>query len=263
MPILAATLVVCSAIGVALVLASVAFGKTPVTYSAGRTSAVATRGGELVSGAERQVSRHTARAVAAAINLRRGDLPTLKQGPSPTPGEVQQDAQIAAALARCYGGPPYSDVLADVASPPFLGGSGSSAGFIASETEIFPSAALASDDIDAGSKPGGIACILSAWRAVMSPSAPAGQVLRGHAVNIASVVAGTGIPFATRMTFTASPSASSNANPTIVGRVDLFGFVRGQAEVQLTVQTDGAVPAASTERRLVTLLVARAGTAIG
>jgi len=213
--------------------------------------------------AERQLTKSQAGAVATAINLRHADLPSLKLGPSLTPAQLAQAHQLSAAVARCYGGPPYSEVLADVASPLFKEGSGGGATLIESETEIFPSAALAADDLAASGRPKGLACILSAYRALIGVGTPSGLLVRGQVSAIAPVVAGTGVTFATRLTFTTQASGSFTTAATIISRVDLFAFVRGQAEGSLVVQTAGAVPSASTERRLVELLVARERTAIG
>jgi hypothetical protein len=76
---------------------------------------------------------------------------------------------------------------------------------------------------------------------------------------IASVVAGTGMSLAIRMSF----ARQSGAKTHKLAVVDLFGFVRGQVETTLTLQTGGSIPSATTERRLARLLVARARAEIG
>jgi hypothetical protein len=213
--------------------------------------------------APRQVSASDAAAVATAINVRHADLASFAQGPALTPSQLAQVHQLSAQLTRCYGGPPYGELFADVGSPAFTAGTGAGATVIGSETEIFPSAALAAEDLAAAARPRGLACLLSVWRALIGLTAPAGEVVRGAVSRIAQTVAGTGVAVAIRMTFSAEPSGSFTTASAVIGRVDTFAFVRGQAEGSLSVQTQGAVPDAATERRLCQLLVARARAAIG
>jgi hypothetical protein len=215
-------------------------------------------GGVVVAAAAiRHVTRSQAPAIVAAINLRHSDLPDLSQGPASTPAELQADNQANAEMARCYGGPAYSLVLASAASR--LYGSASDGGTaIISETEIFPSTALASKDLATGGGPAGQACEIAGWRGVFSAKVPPASIV-AQVSAITSVVAGTGMSVAIRMSFARRSGTTTHA----LAVVDLFGFVRGQVETTLELQTGGSIPSATTERRLARLLVARARAAIG
>lgn len=228
-----------------------------VTRCAAVAATIGCAGSLAAHAAERRVTREQAHAVAATINLRPGDLPGAQLGPA-----VPSDRNASAALARCDGGPPYSDVLADVASRPFVAGTSNlrTLLIISSETEIFPTPALAASDLAASSRPRGTACVLASWRSAMHVK---GEVTTGEVSSIARNVIGTGVRAAIRLTFTSRSSRSPTARGTITSRVDLFAFVRGQAETFLTVQTGGAVFSASTEHRLAEILVKRAGAAVG
>jgi len=65
-------------------------------------------GALVAQAAGRQISKSQAHAVAAAIDLHRGDLPTFT--PQPNSGANTGSA----AFVICYGGVPYGQVLADV-----------------------------------------------------------------------------------------------------------------------------------------------------
>ena len=82
----------------------------------------------------------------------------------------------AAEMARCYGGPPYSVVLANVLSPLYgqLAHGGST---IISDTEVFRSAALAADDLAAAGRPLGVQCLLAGYRADFIAEMPTAHIV--------------------------------------------------------------------------------------
>jgi hypothetical protein len=196
--------------------------------------------------AERDVSPSRAHSVASSINLRHGDLPTFTEYPN-GPGSGN------AALATCYGGVPYNEVLADVYSPEFAT-SGASRTLVDSETEIFPSAALAARDLTAANRPRGWSCLLAAWRAAIAP-AFTGQTVTDQVAPLRGSF-GSDVPFAVRMTFQVRPKTST-ATPHTVAVDDSFTFDDGQAEVGLDVTQSDGTPSASLEQRLIAVLLAR------
>jgi hypothetical protein len=210
--------------------------------------------------AQRHVTKPQATALADSLNLRQGDLPGFKQignEAPPTPAA----RKVNAAFAACYGGPNYSDIYADAESPAFEERT-PPATFAVTETEIFPTAALASRDIAAAAGPLGRKCALTFGRAAVSPSK--GSKLVASLTPIASRVSGIGAAIAWRLTLTQVPTSTGGPAKTVVATQDEFSFVRGQAEIGLDVgTTSAAVPSAALERRLASLVVARARSVIG
>jgi hypothetical protein len=210
--------------------------------------------------AQRQVAKSHATSVADSLNLRKADLSGFKQigheGPPAAPAR-KLDAEFAA----CYHGPPYSDVYADVQSPAFQAATPSTT-FVVTETEIFPTAALASRDIAAASGARGRACALSFGRATVT--AQKGTKILATLTPIASRVSGTGAVIAVRLTLTQAPTSHGGPAKKVIGTQDEFNFVRGQAEIGLDIATNSAAaPSASLERRLASLVSARARSVMG
>jgi hypothetical protein len=221
-------------------------------------------GAALVTGAgaalasERTITRADAFAVATAIGVRHGDVPRLKAQSNPmTAQEMAQSAQLTA----CVGGVPESEALADTQSPNFVNRSGPS-GTLSSGTEILPSSALVAQDFDATTGPHGLPCLLKQLRQELVGKPPKGETVTAHAGTIPPIVSGADRAFAYRVTVivTVTHKTTTLILPLYV---DLIGFTYGQAEVSLTVEAVGSKPSASLERRLATLLVARARAAIG
>jgi len=210
--------------------------------------------------AQRQVTKAQATAVADSLNLRHGDLPGFTQiGRQMPPSAAAQ--KVNAAFAACYGGPPYSGVYADTQSPTFQG-SAAPATVVVSETEIFPSAALAARDIASAAGALGRACALAFGRATLSP--PKGTKIIDTLTPIASRVSGTGAAIAVRLALIQVPTSTGGPARTVIATQDEFSFVRGQAEIGLDVGTaSGAAPSASLERRLASLVAARLRSVMG
>lgn len=210
--------------------------------------------------AQRQVTRAQATSVAGSLNLRKADLTGFtqigQQGPPPA-----AERKLNAEFAACYGGPPFSGIYATVKSPVFQEGAHSTTSAV-TETEVFPTAALASRDIAAAAGARGRACVLSFGRASASPQK--GTKILATLTPIASRVSGSGAVIALRLTLTRAPTSAGGPAKKVIGTQDEFSFVRGQAEIVLDVATNSAAaPSAALERRLALLLSARARSVIG
>lgn len=209
-------------------------------------------------GSHRTVTRRDAHAVAVAINLRHGDLPTLAAQSNPL---TAQQRRFSAQLTACLGGVPNSEAYADAQSPTFTG-SGSSSLTISSTTEVLPSAALVAKDLAAVRSAKGIPCLQRQLGAQLKASLAKGDTLSIHGVLLPAIVSGSDGTFALRFNVVVGVK---QAGATVPVRVyyDTIGFAYGQAEVGFDVLTTATVPSTSLERRLGASLLARARAAIG
>jgi hypothetical protein len=208
--------------------------------------------------ADPQISRAQAPAVAAAISLRHGDLPGLKEQPNPI---TAQETAANDQLTACIGGVPASRALADTQSADFSTSSGTSE-TVNSATEILPSVALVAKDFGAITGRRGLPCLLAELRGELVGKPPKGETVSGHAWHLAPVVSGAGGAFADR--FSVVVRVVHKTTTLILPLyVDLIGFIYGQAEVSLSIETVGSEPSGSLERTLAARLLARARAAIG
>jgi len=204
------------------------------------------------------VTPRDAVAVAVRINLRDADL-TASMGwsssPPPPPATVHQED---ASLPACYGGVPYRDVLADVLSPLFVGGTGLD-GRVSSEVVMYASPALAARDFAAFDTARGRGCALADLG--MYADAHIRRVASERVAVLPASPAGTGGMLATRYTLGLVVTGVKR----IVNFVeDEYVFTSGQAEVLLAVDAQSLLaiiePSQSVERRLLALLISRART---
>ena len=211
--------------------------------------------------ASRPITPGTARAAATAVNLRQRDVPGLTQLPPLTASQVARGHRGSAMLVACYGGVPYGRVLADVSSPGFQTVGAAYGETVSSDTEIFPSAALAASDLAAAVRPRGRACVLAAYRADLAGMLSASQRLSGAIAVLRVTLAGVRA-VGVRMTFAVRPRAAppSAAVPIVI---DAIGFSYGQAQVALVVISNPGAPPPAQERALAATLLARARTTLG
>ena len=211
--------------------------------------------------APRPITPGKARAAATAVNLRQRDVPGLTQLPPLTASQVARGHRGSAMLVACYGGVPYGRVLADVSSPGFQTVGAAYGETVSSDTEIFPSAALAASDLAAAVRPRGRACVLAAYRADLAGMLSASQRLSGAIAVLRVTLAGVRA-VGVRMTFAVRPRVAppSAAVPIVI---DAIGFSYGQAQVALVVISNPGAPPPAQERALAATLLARARTTLG
>jgi len=209
--------------------------------------------------AARTVTRTQAPAVANAISLRHGDLPTLTQSPDPI---TAQQLQVENKAIACAGAVPLSKAFANAQSPIFQS-SGTSVLAINSGTEILPSTQLVAKDFAATERPRALPCVLAEVETGLSATLPAGAKLTdARAVRLPPVVTGMADSLAVRCSIDVRVSQGATTT-TVPVYADDIGFADGQAEVSLVVDTTAAAPSASLERRLAAVLVARARATLG
>jgi hypothetical protein len=209
--------------------------------------------------AHRVIPRQRARAVAASINLRHGDLPSYAQQPNPT---TAPEKRINAQLAKCIGTTPDSAALADVQSQSFVS-PGTVSIDVGSTAEIQRSAATVASDLRAITAPRALRCFESELSTQLRASIGSkGTLLSLTGKSVPSVVRGSDGTFAFRFTFvTAVNQGKQTVN--VPAYADFVGFGWGQAEVSLSIETELAPPPAALERQLAARLVSRARAAIG
>ena len=206
----------------------------------------------------RAVTQADARSVATAINIRKVDVPKLKQQSNPiTATQLRQEAQLTA----CVGGVPPSDALANTQSPDFVTTTGTSV-TVNSGTEILPSAALVAKDFAAVTGPRGLPCLLADLRTELVGTPPKDETVKSYASDLRPVVSGADGAFADRFSVIITVTHKT-ATLILPLYVDLVGFTYGQAEVSLSIEAVGSKPPTALEHRLAALLLARARTAIG
>lgn len=195
-------------------------------------------------------------AVAAAINLRPADMPKLKHTPATT---SSQGHQIDLELTGCVSQSSRSKPLADLQSP-VLSRTSPHVLAVSSETLIQSSATLAEGDVAAAKHASVLACLISVLKE-STLGAPPGYTLTVDGAWLPWVVHGGSAAFGLRLTVTYH--RVNDAKGDISAVADVIQFAYRQADVLLSVSTDDTEPSTSTERRLVTLLLARAKSATG
>ncbi len=215
-------------------------------------------GGAWAAGAVELTGRSKAQSVAAAVNLRHSDLPTLSvQSNTLTAHDKALNAQVTA----CIGETPESEFFADVRSPNFVGPAPSSL-TISSETQILPSVSMVTKDLAAIRRPHALSCLVNELDTEFRATFPKSDTVGTSIVRLPSVVTGTDGAFAIRVTTVIHVKHGTTlANVTVYD--DEIGFAYGQAEVALTVSSTLTKPSSSLERHLAALLVQRASSAIG
>ena len=202
-----------------------------------------------------------ARAEVAKINLVGSDLPGWKQSPNVT---SSSDAAMGDRLASCVGTrPPASDDVVDVNSPYFDQGNAE----VTSNVVIVRSRSDGVQDLAAMKSAKLLPCIRNVSIPYLKSEAGAGVTLSG--VTITEVHPNWLPPssFGYRVSVVLSEKTSSGATGNEDLVVDSYGFLVGQAEVELdateTSASGSAKPSASLEQRLVHLLDSRANKLAG
>jgi hypothetical protein len=204
------------------------------------------------------ITRSKAAAVASAINLRHGDLPTLEQSPNlTTPQDKRQNAQLTA----CVGETPEGELFADLSSPAFNGPAPRSLS-VSSEVQIAPSTADVARDFAAISRPRALTCVARALVSALRSSLPKGDTASATVRRFTIAVSGVSIVFGLRLT-AAVHLKQGNKTVGVPVYIDSIGFANGQAEITLNATSDLAPPSASLESHLANLMAARARSASG
>jgi len=218
--------------------------------------------GAVALAARRSVPRADAHAVAVAINLRHGDLPTLKQQAGTGGSQGSGSSGGGAQLARCTGVPTeHLDDWASVSSPTFANG-GQPELQVSSATSIAPSVARVASDFAALSSARGKVCLQQLLDAGLRSSAPKNASFKASIAVMSSPVIGADHTFDYRVTVVLRVT-EKGLTVSVPVYADLIAFGWGQAEVVLQVLTSLAKPSASFERKLANVLVARARAQIG
>ena len=216
-------------------------------------------GGGVALAAHKTITRQQAKTVAAAIVLRHGDLPSYTQSPNPV---TPQEERINAQLSKCIGATPDSAALAKVQSPNFDSPGGGSIS-VGSTALIQASAATVAHDLKAVTAPKALKCFASQLTSTLR-AALAGKatLLSLNGSKIQSVVSGSDGTFAFRFAFVLGVKQGKKT-VKVPAYADFVGFVWGQAEVSLSIESEFSPPSAALERQLAARLVARARAAIG
>jgi hypothetical protein len=215
-------------------------------------------GGGIALASRRTVTHGEAQAVATAINLRHGDLPSLKKESNSVSA---LDKRLTAQLIACVGDAPLSEAFATVSSPDFVGPAPSSV-TVSSQTEIFPSASVVNHDLAAGRRPQALTCLARYAESALLPLLPKGVTVTTHGAWLPTSVSGTDGASGVRITVVLHEKQGA-ATENVPVYIDDIGFAYGQAEVSLSVGSTSSVPSSSLEHRLEALLVARAQASIG
>jgi hypothetical protein len=219
--------------------------------------------GALLAGAVQTASAATstnptpaaARAEAAKINLAGPNLPGWKQSPNVT---SSSDAAMGDRLASCVGThPPASDDIVDVNSPYFDQGNAE----VTSNVVVVRSHSDGVQDLAAMKSGKLLPCIRKVSIPYLKSEVGAGVTLSGVTIN---EVHPNWLPpssFGYRISVVLSEKASSGTTVKEELVSDSYGFLVGQAEVELDATessaSGSAKPSPSLEQRLVLLLDSR------
>lgn len=208
--------------------------------------------------AAKTISRDAAPSVANIINLRHGDLPTLKQKPNPITADQRKQSEQQAA---CIGEAPPSKVLTDLQSPEFVGPSPDQV-TIDSEVQIQPDAATVAHDLAAIRQPKALRCLQSELVKAIATTTPKGSTYTVSIARLPATLPGTDGVAAVRVT-AIFHIPQGKKKVTVPAYIDDIGFSYGQAEVSLNVISTLQPPSSSLETKLALLLVKRTREAIG
>jgi len=197
------------------------------------------------------MTKDQAEALAAAINLKRSDLPGYRATPSTSSGEDSKEDQR---LNRCAGGVPDSKDVAKEDSPDFSTGGGTRVRQVSSTVSVLPTAALAAKDLAAVKSTRGRSCFRTFVNALLA-KAGNGQVSfsKARVTPFQPATNGTDGAFGYRVRVTARGNGIR-----IPFFVDGLGFTKGPVEVALNVMSIGKRFPTTDEQRLLTVLVNRA-----
>lgn len=219
---------------------------------------LATAGTAAALAAAKTISPAGAKAVATAINLRHGDLPTLKVKSNPL---TQQERDSSAQLDSCIGETPPDKALADIQSSNFIGPSPDTV-TISSEAQIQASASVVASDLAAIRRPKALTCLRSALVKELASTAPKGSTYTISIARLPATLPGTTGVAAVRVEAIFHIKQNSKT-VNVPAYIDDVGFAYGQAEISLNVISTLQPPSSSLETKLAELLVSRAHSAIG
>jgi hypothetical protein len=203
------------------------------------------------------IAKARAVAYADAINLGGADVPGATIVKSE--GEAKAPTLAGVELARCTGGVSPELRIVNIHSPAFRVASASERGRVRSAVEVMPSAALAARNNAAARSARGRSC-LARFLARALPEQSTGPLRHGP-VSISSLpnsLPGADGSFGLRLATTAI--GRNLRGGQILTRVytDVFGFVSGPAEINLTATGLPRPVPSATEQRLLSLLFGRA-----
>jgi hypothetical protein len=197
------------------------------------------------------MSKDQAEHLAAAINLKRSDLPGYRATPSQ---ESADDRRQDTRLARCAGGVPPSKDIAKEDSPDFTVGAAAQVRQVSSSVTVLPSAALAAKDLAAVKSTRGRNCFRTFVNGILA-KAGNGQVQFGKAqvTTFEPSASGADGAFGYRVRVVARSNGTR-----IPFYVDGLGFTSGPVEVSLDVMSIGRRFPAADEQKLFATLAQRA-----
>jgi hypothetical protein len=201
-----------------------------------------------------KITRSDASAVAAAINLRKKDLP---KNYSQQPNAITvEERQLSDAATSCYRGVPNSEALANVVSPNFVGG-GLTRPAVSSTVEIYPSATLADKDTRAFTGPHALPCLQRLVVTEASSGLAKDETVTVDEAWLSDIQVDGFRTYVLRSSVTIH-LRSGKLRLTVPTYEDVLGFTYGQEEVALDYGESRAKPKLSVERKLLGILAARA-----
>lgn len=205
-------------------------------------------------GASAPITRAQAIAYAHAVNLRAADIPEMStsspEGVAPTPRHPT--------FARCYGGVSPARRVLKIHSPEFAAGRGAQSQTEASEVEVWPTPSLAARNIAANHTSRYRACFLRFQEGANKNlnKGRAGQLLYGPLTvsSLPDLLPGVDGSYGLRIT----QSLLRGGQVHLHIYHDVFGFLSGPAEIELTATGLSKPVPLATEKRLLSLLYSRA-----
>jgi hypothetical protein len=201
------------------------------------------------------ITKAQAVAYARVVNLRAGDVPGMAvTGPGKSEGT--RERRSSDALARCAGIVSRGQQLVDISSPTFTGGRALEQEQISSGVSVLSSAAAAAREFAAIRSARGRACITSfAERELSSESRGLLHYVRLVAAPLRAPLAGIDASFGLRLTVVL---AARRGGHRFYLYLDSLGFRDGPAEIGLNLSGFSHPVSSATERRLLSMLYARA-----
>jgi hypothetical protein len=232
--------------------ASAAAGVVAMLVLAGAAAAAAT------------IAPARARAIVAAVELRHADLPGTTAVPDPL---TKQGRKLDDQLTACIGGVPISRDVAAAQSPGFISRKDTSLAWVGSFADVLPSTALVTADFVASARRRALPCDTKGALDSLSPLGNNVRVASAKSAFIAPPLPGLQHEWASRTTVVlaqTSPGipvlAAADLPPSYV---DLLTGAVGQVEFEIEIVSSRWPPPVTAERRLLTLLAARARKALG
>ena len=209
-----------------------------------------------VSSADAHVTKTEVTDYARKVNLGAADVPGAAV--SSEEREAGTPSQQSIEFARCSGAESTARRVADVKSPTFKIGKGTSLTQVKSSVEAMPTAALAARDYAAVSSARGHACLKRLLPRVLEGAAASSSHFGPATASFLPNLLPAGQKsFGVRISTSLMAGVAGKALRVPV-YIDLFEIVAGPAEVNLTVTGFSRPPVLSLERRLLSLLYGRA-----